>query len=172
MELVSNTLHIQRHVHKPTFSQWHRWRQKYTSTRQPASLVLLTMWRALLTDQVSHQHSALEVDKFTCVKQTLSPRGWLLPATSTLTSVQRKTGLSDSCWDCTWWVGTVLVLFLHKSHSHLPPPWKSRTLHEYDSHHGTSSPPVLLFPQAGQGWMIHWQHSWTTLWTWLQSIGL
>lgn len=32
------------------------------------------------------------------------------------------------------------MLFLQKSHSTLPPPWKSRTFHEYDSRHGTSSP--------------------------------
>lgn len=37
----------------------------------------------------------------------------------------------------------------------LPSPWKSkgfnRTFHVYDPHHGTSSPPPLLFPQARQG---------------------
>lgn len=56
----------------------------------------------------------------------------------------------------------------------LPSPWKSqgfsRTFHVYDPHHGTSSPPPLLFPQARQGRMIHWH--WISLalaayWGWL-----
>lgn len=151
--------------------------------------MLLSMWCTMLTDWVSHQLSEQQMDKFTCVQQTLSPCFSSLPARNTLKS-EVHVGFDTAekpikyskiihlnnraqCFLQHTQLQAEVELFVCCS-GELPSPWKSkgfsRSFHVHNLHHGTSSPPPLLFPQTRQGRTIHW--IWISLalvvyWSWL-----
>lgn len=129
------------------------------------------------------------MDKFTCIQQTLSLRFSSLPARNTLKpKVLLRFDTAKKAIKCSKIIHlnnraqcflqhtqlqAEVELFVCCS-GDLPSPWKSkgfsRTFHVYNLHHGTSSPPPLLFPQTRQGRMIHWH--WISLalvvyWGWL-----